>query len=247
MNAAARRAGLLVPGMGVAVALVVLLALGIWQLDRRSWKAGLIATLQSRAAAAPVPLPLPARWAELAADTDEFRRMRLRVRIDPKAEGRVYAGGAALRADVKGPGYFAFAPARLDDGGVVVVNRGFVAHPNPDASLRPIAVPDGAVDIVGAIRFPERSGWLVAPYSAGQDLWTVRDHRAMAVRYGWGDVAPFYLEQEAPVPPGGLPKPGPLAVTLRNDHLGYAITWFGLAVVLLATFVVFVRGRRRVD
>ena len=45
------------------------------------------------------------------------------------------------------------------------------------------------------------------------------------------------IDQEGPVPPGGLPKPGPLAVKLRNDHLGYAITWFGLAASLAAVFL----------
>ena len=92
------------------------------------------------------------------------------------------------------------------------------------------------LDIVGALRWPEQPGWFVTPYSERQDLWFARDHRAMAARYGWGEVAPFYIEQESPAPPGGVPRPGPLTVKLRNDHLGYALTWFGLAAVLLVSF-----------
>ena len=64
------------------------------------------------------------------------------------------------------------------------------------------------------------------------ETWFVRDQRAMAAARGWGEVAPFYIDQEAPVPEGGLPRPAKLQVTLRNDHLGYALTWFGLAAVL---------------
>ena len=109
-----------------------------------------------------------------------------------------------------------------------------------------VRVPDGAVEIVGVLRWPERAGLFVTPYSERQDLWIVRDHHAMAARYGWGDVAPFYIELESPAPPGGVPRPGPLTVKLRNDHLGYALTWFGLAaVLLLSTFGIL--GRRRPD
>src|SRR5262249_14101731 len=49
-------------------------------------------------------------------------------------------------------------------------------------------------------------------------------------------VAPFYVEQEAPAPPGGLPQPGRLVVALPDDHLQYALTWYGLAAVLAAVF-----------
>jgi surfeit locus 1 family protein len=134
---------------------------------------------------------------------------------------------------------------RLTDGSTVVVNRGFVDHPNPDARLKPIAVPQGAADIVGALRWPEQPGSFVTPFSERQDLWFVRDHRAMAARSGWGEVAPFYVEMESPVPPGGVPRPGPLAVKLRNDHFGYALTWFGLAAVLLGVFAFWARSRRQ--
>ena len=60
-------------------------------------------------------------------------------------------------------------------------------------------------------------------------LWFTRDHLAMARMLGWGEVAPFYIDLEAPVPASGVPKPGPLEVHLKDDHMQYAITWFGLA------------------
>lgn len=241
------RQGLLLPGVFAAAALAVLLGLGAWQLERKVWKENLIATLAERAAAAPLPLPPRAQWPSLTPGSDEFRRVRAYVQIDPGREARVYSGGAGLRDDVKAPGYFAFAPARLRDGSTVVVNRGHVENPNPDASLKPIAVPDNALDVVGVLRWPEAAGWFVTPYSERQELWFVRDHRAMAARYGWGEVAPFYVEMEGPAPPGGLPRPGKLTVKLRNDHLGYALTWFGLAAVLVVAFGFWARGRRAAD
>jgi surfeit locus 1 family protein len=239
------RRSLLLPGVVAVVAFAMLMALGVWQVERKAWKENLIATLAERMSAPPSPVPPRGEWQNLTPAADEFRRVRMRAQFDAQREARVYSGGAGLRDDVKAPGYFAFAPARLADGSAVVINRGHVDNPNADASLKPIAVPEGAVVVGGALRWPEPPGWFVTPYSERQDLWFVRDHRAMAQRYGWGEVAPFYIEMESPVPAGGVPRPGRLTVKLRNDHLGYALTWFGLAAVLVGVFGFWAVRRRR--
>jgi surfeit locus 1 family protein len=239
------RRSLLLPGLVAVVAFAMLVALGVWQVERKAWKENLIATLAERMSAPPSPVPPRGEWQNLTPAADEFRRVRMRAQFDPQREARIYSGGAGLRDDVKAPGYFAFAPARLADGSTVVINRGHVDNPNADASLKPIAVPEGAVDVVGALRWPEPPGWFVTPYSERQDLWFVRDHRAMAQRYGWGEVAPFYIEMESPAPAGGVPRPGRLTVKLRNDHFGYALTWFGLAAVLVGVFGFWAARRRR--
>ena len=77
------------------------------------------------------------------------------------------------------------------------------------------------------------------------DVWYVRDHRAIARVRGWDNLAPFYIEQEAPVPPGGVPHPAILRPNLPNHHLQYALTWYGLALVLAAVFAVWAMDRRR--
>jgi cytochrome oxidase assembly protein ShyY1 len=243
-QAVPRNRGVLIPALIVLAMLGVMIGLGFWQLERLAWKEGLIATLGQRLSAPPVSLPSHAQWRTLSASTDEFTRVTLRGHYIPSTEARVYSGGTSLRDDIKGPGYFAFAPLRLADGSVVVVNRGHVSNPSPDASLKPIGVSRGAVELDGVLRWPEQPAMLITPYSERQDLWFVRDQRAMAARYGWGDVAPFYIDLESPAPPGGTPRPGPLTVKLRNDHFGYALTWFGLAAVLLVVFVVWAKNRR---
>jgi cytochrome oxidase assembly protein ShyY1 len=58
-------------------------------------------------------------------------------------------------------------------------------------------------------------------------------------------VAPFFIELESPQAPGGLPRPGPLKVNLPDDHLQYALTWFGLATVLVVSFAFWLRSRWR--
>jgi cytochrome oxidase assembly protein ShyY1 len=201
--------------------------------------------LDQRLAAPPVALPARELWPSLDPARDEFRRVSLHAQLVGDREARVYTSGSGLREDIKGPGYFAFGPARLADGSVVVVNRGYVPNPLPTASLRPIAVGDGALDIIGVMRWPESPNWFVTAHGANSDLWFVRDPAAMAAAYDWGPVAPFYIDQEAPVPAGGVPRPAPLKVNLRNEHLQYALVWFGLALVLAGSFGFWVFGRRR--
>ncbi len=103
--------------------------------------------------------------------------------------------------------------------------------------------------LTGYIRFPESAGTLTPPENIAKRLWFTRDHLAMARALGWGEggkpVAPFYIDLEAPVPESGIPKPGPLTVRLKDDHLQYAITWFTLAVAVVIAFGVWWRGQRR--
>jgi cytochrome oxidase assembly protein ShyY1 len=77
------------------------------------------------------------------------------------------------------------------------------------------------------------------------DTWFVRNPTKMAAARGWGEVAPFYIDQESPVPASGLPRPASLTVMLRDDHFGYALTWFGLAAVLAGVYIAWLIGRRR--
>jgi surfeit locus 1 family protein len=237
MSGPGRRGGLLIPGALALVMLAVLLGLGTWQVARKGWKEALIATLDKRAGDAAVALPPPDQWSSLTPDNSEFTRVRAHVEFLKARDALVFSGGAALRDDAKGTGYFVFAPATLPGGQRVVINRGFVP-----AKAYPAAV--GPKDIVGALRFPESPSWFVADHDAAGDIWTVRDPAAMARLLGWGAVAPFYIEQEAPVPPGGLPHPAPLKPQLRNEHLQYAITWYGLAAVLVVMFAIWARRRR---
>lgn len=220
---------IVIPGLFALVAFAILISLGMWQLHRKEWKEGLIASLERQMVAKPVPLP--AQNGDLLLGNAEFRRIAVQAEFIQDAKpALLYTGASALREDVKQPGYFVFAPARLPDGRVVAINRGYV----PLDRAKDIAPAAG--DITGYLRFPEKPGWFVAAHDTKGDIWFVRDPQAMAETLKWGPVAPFYIDQEAPVPASGLPRPGRLAVHLRNDHLGYALTWFGLAAALVAVF-----------
>lgn len=229
--------GMVVPAAFTVAGLAVLIGLGTWQLERKAWKERLIATLAERVAAPPVALPPPQEWGALSPGNAEFLRVRFRADLQGE-EALVYTSGSTLRDDVKAPGYFVFAAARLPGGQSVVVNRGYVkdrGHPKPA----------GPAEIVGYLRWPEPSPWFVADYDAGSRVWHVRDHRLMAARHGWERPAPFYIEQEAPVPPGGVPHPARLHPNLPNNHLQYALTWYGLALTLIGVFAAWAFDRRR--
>ncbi len=244
MPSAARRSwfGLLVPAL---LAFAVLIGLGTWQLERKAWKESLIAALNERVAAAPSALPAPAAWPRLDQASEEFRRVTFGATFDHGNEALVYAAASAFRPDVSGPGYWVFTPARLAGGALVMVNRGFVPEARRDPASRAQGQVAGAVEITGALRWPEPRSFFSPADNPQKNLWFVRDPLAIATAKGIGPIAPFYVEQESPVPPGGLPQPGKIVATLRNAHLQYAITWYGLAGVLVVMFVVWARASLR--
>jgi surfeit locus 1 family protein len=134
-----------------------------------------------------------------------------------------------------------------------VINAGFVPNTMQDRSLEDRAVArlatDQPVALVGYLRFPEAAGLLTPAENPDKRLWFTRDHPAMARQLGWSkdasQLAPFYIDLETPVPPSGIPKPGPLDVHLKDDHMQYAITWFALAAAVAIAFAVWLRGVRR--
>jgi len=228
--------GLLLP---VLLAFVVLIGLGIWQIQRKAWKERLITDLTERLAGPPLALPPMRDWRPLDAASDEYRRVRFTAQFDNDREALVFAAASGFRPDVadSGPGYWVFTPARLADGGTVIVNRGFVPDARKNRQTRLQGEVSGPVALVGVMRWPDSRHWFTPNDDPARNVWFVRDPMAIAAAKNLGAVAPFYIEQETPVPPGGLPQPGKLAVSLPDDHLQYALTWFGLAAVLAGSFI----------
>jgi surfeit locus 1 family protein len=235
------RQGALVPTLAAAAALALLVSLGLWQLDRLAWKEGLIATLEQRLSAPPVALPPPAEWPRLTAAQAEFLRITLTAEFANDREALVYSGGSTLREATGGPGYWVFTPARLAGGALVMVNRGFVPDGKQDPAARPAGQVAGLVAMVGVLRWPEQPGLFTPAGDPAHNIWFARDSTAMAVAKGIA-AAPFYVELESPEPPGGLPHAGRLQPNLPNNHFGYALTWLGLAVVLVGVYAAWLFG-----
>ena len=238
-----RRGGILGATVFAVAGVAVLIGLGVWQLERRVWKENLIATLTARLARAPAELAPPADWARLKPDADEYTRVKFSAEFLAGQEALVYTAGSAFRPDVQGPGYWVFAPARLSGGGIVVVDRGFVPLERKDRGrkARRRARSISSASCAGRRRAGCSRRTTIRRATSG----IVRDPQAIAAAKKWDGAAPFYIEQESPVPPGGLPKPGKLAVALPDNHMQYAITWFGLAAGLTGVYGVWLTGRLR--
>jgi len=227
----------------------ILTGLGFWQLERRDEKHALIAALNARLAAEPVALPPPGDWSKLNAAHDEFRRVRFTATFENKPDAMIYTSSSAVRTDIKSPGAWAFLPARLAGGEQVVVNAGFVPNEmqgraEEDRAVAPLLTGKPET-LTGYLRFPEHPGLLTAHENGPKRLWFIRDVSGIAAALDWGQVAPFYIDLETPVPAGAVPKPGPLVPKLRDNHLQYAMTWFGLALAVFGTFGFWLFGRRR--
>lgn len=249
----ARRRGTAGFAIFTLVIVVVCVGLGLWQLQRRLEKHALIAALDERLAASPETLPPPSQWGALTRARDEFRRVSFAASYARLPDAMVYSSGSAVRDDVSGPGTWAFLPAHLPGGETVVVNTGFVQNTMQDRAQQDRAVgrliTGQPAKLTGYLRFSEAAGALTPKEDAVKRLWFTRDHQAMAHALGWnadGNIlAPFYIDLESPAPESGIPKPGALSVHLKDDHLQYAVTWFGLAGVVAIAFAVWWRAQRR--
>jgi surfeit locus 1 family protein len=238
--------GLFIPAV---VAFTILIALGTWQIQRKAWKEALIASLTERLAAPAKELSPPADWPKLDRTRDEYSRVKFEARFDNSREALVFAAPSTFRPDAVGLGYWVFTPARLDDGSTVMVNRGFVPDGRQDPKSRSIGQVAGPVEITGAMRWPDGRHWFTPNDDPTHNLWFTPDPQSIAAAKGLDSraspIARFYVEQESPVPPGGLPQPGTLKVALPDNHLQYALTWYGLAAVLVGVFGVWTFSDRR--
>jgi surfeit locus 1 family protein len=243
------RLHLAVPIVVALAAIATAFALGTWQIKRKAWKETLIETLDQRLSAETTPVPPPPSWPDLDPAQNEFRRVHFSAEFIPDAQALVFTTGSSLRGDIQGPGYWVFALARLGDGSLLVVNRGFLPEDRKSADARSTKEPQGNLDMIGVMRWPQLRGYFSPKDDPGHNLWFVRDHLAIAAAKGWRrpgtELAPFFIDLEAPMPPSGWPRPGPSKPNLRNEHLQYAITWYGLAGALAAALMAWLRTQLR--
>ncbi|MBR0692081.1 SURF1 family protein [Bradyrhizobium lablabi] len=216
---------------------VTLTALGVWQLERRTWKIALIDRVEQRMHAAPVALPAPSSWPAVTAARDEYRRVTVSGRFLHADETLVQA------VTVDGPGFWVLTPLRTADGTTVVVNRGFVPPERRDPATRRHGDSQSTVTLNGLLRMSEPKGGFLRNNDPAAGRWYSRDVAAIAAVHGLPQVAPFFLDADAAENPGGYPVGGLTVVRFPNNHLIYALTWFALALMLAAVLLRIARGR----
>jgi surfeit locus 1 family protein len=229
------------PAMTVAsvLAFAVLVGLGAWQLERLHWKLDLIARADRNLHAA--PLPLDARTPDHVA-ANEYRQVVGDGRFDNAKEAYAFGtdkdGGAV---------YHVIVPFRLTDGRAFLVDRGIVPKEMLDPATRRAGQPDGPRRVTGVWRTPDPPGMFTPAPDLKHRIWYARDLAGIAKADGVTLAAPVIVEADAAPNPGGWPKGGQTVVAFHNDHLQYAITWFGLAAVLVGVYIAYHVSRGRLS
>ncbi len=210
------------------LALVVLLALGNWQVQRLDWKRELIAGVEARISASPIPFEDAVRRAESGAAMD-YAPVYFEGTIDRQSRALVFG---TFESEV---GAYVFSPATDAAGTAIYVNEGFV----PQKIIPELEARQTSERIVGLLRQAEELATpasLFRPRGKSADgTWFVRDPVAFGVDAGV-QSSPYYIDRYA-VDGREWPKGGTTRIDFRNKHLEYALTWFGLAGALVAVWV----------
>lgn len=214
------------------------LALGTWQVQRLSWKEGLIAELAAANEAAPLT-SLPHTEAEFA--PLQFRRATLHGTWVNNVEFHL-----APRYRRNKFGYAIISPLKLPDGRILLVNRGWVPGDKKLPDSRPESAVNGSAVVHGLIRVgPERS-YFTPLNQPTKNIWFGRDIAEMAAEAKLDNTVPAMLDladAEAEKAGKALPIPSDGVIRLRNDHLSYMLTWYGIAAGILVIFLVYHRKK----
>lgn len=231
-------------GLCVFVAAALCASLGFWQLRRLEWKEGLLTAIETRSRAAPAALPPRSLWAELNSNDYDYLHVRAQGRFDLAHVALVFTSAPEGAGAGVEPGFFTLTPLVLDAGGVVIVNRGFTPQPKASAGLWR-AEPSGETTVEGWLHPPQKRNFFTPADDPAREKWFTADSGKIAAAFGLADAAPFLIEQEARgAAPDGLYRPGAVdAAQIPNNHFGYAVTWFGLALALAILFAVYAKTR----
>ena len=209
--------------------------LGSWQVKRLHWKQGLETALAAANAQAPLTT-LPSDYAAL--EPLQFRKVTLK--------GRWLAQEFHLTPRYWRDqfGYAILTPLKLADGRIVLINRGWVPGKKKELATRPETKIAGSATVQGLVRVDRDRNYFTPYNQPEKNLWFGRDIENMAA---WGELArviPATVDLIGPQDMKKLPVPSDGTIRLRNDHLSYIITWFGIALGILVIFVLYHRKKR---
>lgn len=207
-------------------------ALGLWQWQRLAEKEALTATVESRLTRNPSTLPAAGEWAALDTEFYNYRPLMVTGRYLPEETVLVFTALASAKGRYSGPGYWVMTPFALEEGGTLFVNRGFVPQQSGSAFAGGGVTVPGTLTLTGIGRMSEAAGSFTPGAEPGKRLEWVRDTARLAGLVGpaLAPIAPIYLDLPAG-DPGSLPQGGETVVEFPNNHLGYALTWFGFALL----------------
>ncbi|MCR8827587.1 SURF1 family protein [Pseudosulfitobacter koreensis] len=215
-------------GIGLGGA-AILISLGVWQVQRLTWKQGILADITARISAAPVALPDEADPVD-----DKYLPVTVTGTFD---QGVIYV---LVSQKQIGAGYRVIAPLVTDAGRRVLIDRGFVRDEDRGA----VTQPDGSVTVTGNLHWPQEIDGFTPEPDLDRNIWFARDLPAMAQVL---NTEPLFVVARETSLPDATVIPLPVDTDgIPNNHLQYAITWFSLALIWVGMTVVFaLRGTRR--
>lgn len=218
--------------LSIAVAMGILLSLGTWQVQRLAWKEELLATIDSRIASEPKPL-LEVEALYASEEDVEYVPVSLSGTFEHDAEQFFLATHQGQS------GWYVYTPLRLSDGRALIVNRGFIPYDRRDPESREWEEVEGQVSFTALARNPlfEKPGFVVPDNRPDDNTWYWKDFPSMRDQMGLSDdeTLPFFADaRENPAGERTYPVAGVTIIALPNNHLQYAVTWYGLAAALAA-------------
>lgn len=230
---------LLIPSIVSVIAFVILCGLGFWQLERLYEKEALLQRIDQSLKADAVAMPGEAEWSQLKPDEYTYRKVFVSGHFEHEHEAHVFGFIVIDDKGTTSPGYFVLTPLALNNGGRVIVNRGFVPEAMKAQDQRKLGLIEGLMTIQGLMRVPERRGLFTPQEDLQKNIRFLRDPALIASSFTLDRVAPFIIDADATAIPGRWPEGGHTVVSVSNNHLEYALTWFGLALVLIGVFTAF--------
>jgi len=238
-----------------SAACVGLVALGNWQLERRAWKHDLIARIDARVHAPTAPAPPAQQWPAITSRPRDFeyRHVQLSGVFQHEYTTLVQA------STILGSGFWVLTPLKTAHGQTVFINRGFVPQAQAEGRWRLAESNNEVVSVSGLLRLPEPKGTLLRANDVQANRWFSRDVAQMADWHGLADVAPYFIDVQsstpvpvswtlhppARLPEDQLPVAGLTVLHFNDNHLIYALTWYGLALMAAAALFMVLRTQWR--
>ncbi len=224
--------------------------------------------MDQRIHAPPVAPPARNDWSSISAARDEYRHITLHGTF-------LYEKSALVQATtLLGTGYWVLTPLRLKDQSIVLINRGFVPEAQKNGPWRTRHEPAGDTSLSGLLRLTEPGGGFLRDNQPEEDRWFSRDVSQIGQSRGLVSLAPYFVDADGPgaagitsssdgsdpsavatadsasgqfrIPDERLPVGGLTVVSFNNNHLMYAITWFGMAILVILAVFYFWRDENRV-
>lgn len=226
---------LLLAGVFTVLGLGILMWIGFWQLERLEWKTALLAKIETNMAMTPIPL------AGLAGlEENEFRRVCASGQFLHEQELYLFSTNLTGAG-----GYHVYTPLIIADGKALLVNRGWVPNPRKDPATRLAGQLPGVQMVCGVLRLDGKKRRFAPENDPAKGVWFYRDREAMGRAAGLEGPVVAVIDANQTPNPGGYPVGGQTRVNIPNNHLGYAITWFGLALALAGVFAVFLISQQK--